>query len=77
MAIAGSATVAYLVSLDRDKKLVVERGFTVSASLCQRPEVALRLVQEGEQCVIAGSNIAALRELLAPVPSPAKENPPI
>ena len=64
MAISGGDTVAYLVHLDRNSKLQVAKGFTVSWDLCQKPEAAAAIVQGGKECIVAGSDVAQLRELL-------------
>ena len=62
MAISGGATTAYVVQV-HDWQLTTQPT-TRLRSECATVDHALQVLERGERCVVAGSDMAALRERL-------------
>ena len=61
MAIAGSATVAYRLTMVRGELVAIKT--TAPSGLCVDPVYAVALVQRGEAVTVAGANMAEFWQL--------------
>ena len=70
MAIAGGVTVAYLVRVNRKFDGTIDwnhrntRSTSAPWDVCDSPEMAFKKLLDGEQALIAGSDIVSIEKLI-------------